>query len=73
MQISFAKLVESVSLCHRFSKTLKSISLRTKSGRGPKQKFSFLQEKVVIQAGGQIYTPPLPPPRGVLGQNEFIP
>ena len=39
----FAKLVQSVSLCHRLSKNLTTES-------GSKQRFSLLQEKAVIQA-----------------------
>ena len=40
----FAKLVQSVFLCHRLFKKLKSIE------NGSKQRFSLIQEKMVIQA-----------------------
>ena len=45
----FAKLVQSVSLCHRLSKKSKNFqSLTTESCS--KQRFSWLQEKIGIQA-----------------------
>ena len=45
----FAKLVQSVSLCHRLSKKLKFYQNLT-SESGSKQRFSLIQEKAVIQA-----------------------
>ena len=45
----FAKLVQSVSLCNWLSKKLKNNQNPTTES-GSKQRFSLLQEKVVIQA-----------------------
>ena len=45
----FAKLVQSVSLCNRLSKQLKNNQNPTTES-GSKQRFTLLQEKVVIQA-----------------------
>jgi len=48
VQKIFAKLVQSISLCHRLSQKAKNYqNLTTESGS--KQRFSLLQETVVIQ------------------------
>ena len=46
---SFANIVQSVSFCHRLSRKQKNYQNLT-TERGFKQRFSCLQEKLVIQA-----------------------
>ena len=49
LQFFFAKLVQSVSLCHRLSKKAKFYQNLT-SESGSKQRLGLLQAKAVIQA-----------------------